>query len=301
MLKGRAVDALVRDIMSTDVLTARDPKDMAYILEKLRGQSMTPHRFMFHVVLFRMYSKDSTYDVLSKHVGACQPGRQSPDWTGMTKALASLYRAPEAVWGGMFYPATLRSVRLRSGRWKKFSNVTAGGAAQPAMQANRDMHAFKMVWKALEADDTLTKYFMHRKVLATDTSKNTVLQAREAFAAWYDSFYHYMSNNTKGWWGDYPMKCILDVPCTSGLRCLRDSEPVFPDMVLSRWPVRCPAYKAGLQALLKMRYKRNALGADLKYKLLMRAHAEISRRLGAQHHCVATTLAQLCWQKRRGA
>ena len=201
MLKGRAVDALVRDIMSTDVLTARDPKDMAYILEKLRGQSMTPHRFMFHVVLFRMYSKDSTYDVLSKHVGACQPGRQSPDWTGMTKALASLYRAPEAVWGGMFYPATLRSVRLRSGRWKKFSNVTEGGAAQPAMQANRDMHAFKMVWKALEADDTLTKYFMRRKVLATDTSKNTVLQAREAFAAWYDSFYNYISNNTKCWWG----------------------------------------------------------------------------------------------------
>eukprot|EP00972_Heterocapsa_arctica_P059200 8731047-Heterocapsa_arctica.AAC.1 len=65
---------------------------------------MSVHNFMFHAVLFRMYSKVSTYEALSNHVGALQL-----DWTAMKTTLARLYREPGSVWGGMFDPATLRS------------------------------------------------------------------------------------------------------------------------------------------------------------------------------------------------
>ena len=167
------------------------------------------------------------------------------------------------------------------------------------MQAERDTFALKTVWSALESSDALAEYATCRKRLAKHSSYETVLAAREAFAAWYDGFHQRLSNDTKGWWGDYSMKCMLDVPCNLGLPSLGAPVQLFPDVVLARWPVRCPAYVAGLRKLLKPQYKTKKLSADLKYKLLMRVHAKLSARLGAQHHSVSTTLAQLCWQERQ--
>eukprot|EP00972_Heterocapsa_arctica_P054498 8030679-Heterocapsa_arctica.AAC.1 len=62
----------------------------------------------------------------------------------MKTTLTRLYREPGSVWGGMFYPATLRSVKKENGRWKTFSNVSTGGAVQPAIQADRDIHALQI-------------------------------------------------------------------------------------------------------------------------------------------------------------
>ena len=73
---------------------------------------------------------------------------------------------------------------------------------------------------------------------------------------------------------------------------------MFPDAVLSRWPVGCPAYKPGLKKVLKPAYKKAVLKAGLKYKLLMYVHAKMSKRLGAATHRVPSTLAALCWDKR---
>ena len=137
MLDTRAQHVLIRDTLSKDLLTSKDPKDMSYILGKLRGRKMSIHCFMFHAALFRMYSKDSTYEALSKHAGALQPGVRKPDWAGLQQTLAHLYREPGCVWGGMFYPATLRRVKLDNDKWKVFSNISAGGAVQPAVQAEK--------------------------------------------------------------------------------------------------------------------------------------------------------------------
>ena len=97
------------------------------------------------------------------------------------------------------------------------------------------------------------------------------------------------------------MKCILDVGCTVTLHLLRDKRQVFPDAVLSRWPVNCPAYAAGLKNLLKRSYTGAAMKRSLKHKLL-RVQCVVAKRLGGNPpHCVPSTLAQLCWQKRAWA
>ena len=208
--------------------------------------------------------------------------------------MASLYAGPEPVWGGMFYPATLKAVRASSGRFKCFRDVST-----PALKANRDVHAFKAVWSALQKDDKLATYYKRRKVLSHDGASQPVVAARDAFGAWYDSFYEHVTHHTKGWCGEYAMKCILDVGCNATVHGITDGRQVFPDEVLSRWPVNCPGYGTGLQKVLKREYKSTVMRANLKYKLLMHLHSVLSKKLGAATHRVPSTLAQLCWQKRR--
>ena len=78
-----------------------------------------------------MYSKESAHRALGEYVGAAQPGKHEPNWLGMEAALAKLYAESDPVWGGMFYPATLRAAKDKAGRWRKLQ------AATPKQQAKR--------------------------------------------------------------------------------------------------------------------------------------------------------------------
>ena len=42
-----------------------------------------------------------------------------------------------------------------------------------------------------------------------------------------------MDNHTKGWFGDYAMKRILDVGTNCTMRATKDDKQLFPDAVLS--------------------------------------------------------------------
>ena len=158
------------------------------------------------------------------------------------------------------------------------------------------------MWQALESDDTLAKYLKSRRGLSQDKSRAArvkVAQAREAFGTWYDSFYQYLRSNTKGWWADYAMKCVLDGLCNVGLPSIGDPAQIFSDTVLSRWPINCPAYSPGIKNLLKEQYKQCRLTADRKHQLLMLIHARLASKLGAHTYRLCGTLAQLqCWQER---
>ena len=103
MLNQKALDSLVEDIKSRDLLTLQDPKDMAYIVNKLRGRRMSIHGFWFHCALFRIHSNPDTYEALTKHASSLQPGGNAPDWAEMKTTLAQLYSTGK-VWGVMFYP-----------------------------------------------------------------------------------------------------------------------------------------------------------------------------------------------------
>ena len=56
MLNHNGLDSLVDDLKSREMLTPQDPKDMSYILNKLRGRRMSIHGFWFHCALFRIHS-----------------------------------------------------------------------------------------------------------------------------------------------------------------------------------------------------------------------------------------------------
>ena len=141
-----------------------------------------------------MYSKESTHRALSEYAGAAQPGKDEPNWLGMEAALAKLYAESDAVWGGMFYPATLRAVKDKTGRWRKLQ------AATPKQQAKRDMHVFTTVSAALCKYESAATYMKQRqRCSSTRWKQKYVDAAREAFERWYDCFYDHMDNHTKGW------------------------------------------------------------------------------------------------------
>ena len=297
MLSEKALHALVRDIKARDLLTRLDPKDMAYILTKLHGRRMSIHCFWFHCALFRIYSKPKTYEELSKHAGALQSGGRGPDWTGMQLTLERLY-SEGTVWGGMFYPATLRKGKRKGKRWHVFTKVST-----PAQKASRDVMAFQILWEGITAGaaqpgEALSEYFACRQKLSDDHTLEAYQQARKAFAAFFDSFHAYMHNHTRGFWGDYTFKILLDVACNISLPSIKDKCAVCPDGVLSRWPIECPAYAPAIKRVLKPTYKNLMLSKYLKHHLLMRIHFILSARLGAKHHNLPSTMAQLCWQKR---
>ena len=196
MIDTHSVDALIKDIRKREMLTARDPKDMAFILKELSGANFSISSFMFRCALFRLYSRPGTYTALAKHVRQRQPGSKGPDWRSMQKTLARMYAGLEPVWGGMFYPATLKAVKLANGKTKMFKNVKT-----PAQQAERDIHLVKVVWSALQQDTTLSTYYKARRFLSQDSASQPVaervMKARDAFSNWYDHYYEHMKKTRR--------------------------------------------------------------------------------------------------------
>ena len=300
MFTNAGLKRLADNAKNSDMLTSMDPKDMSFILGWMESKRISIHRFLFTCVMFRLFSKEETFVALepfsrNARVGF-HPTRDSvaPDWVGMQNKLAELYAGSTAVWGAMFYPATLTAARSRTGSWKYFGKLSS-----PKEKAFRDLHVFKCAWDAITQDTTLQTYLKALQWCCTTCwTADAIKAGRIAFGQWYDNFHSYMSSHTRGWFGDYAMKCILDVGCQCRLHSSHGST-VFPDPLLSRWPVQCPAYKAAMVPMLKPKFKKRAFKKHLKWKSLMYVHAVVSKHLGGPGtHCVSTTLAQLCWQKR---
>lgn len=95
MLNQNDLDSLVDDIKPRGLLTPQDPNGMSYILSKLCGRRMSIHGFWFNCALFRMHGNPETYEVLTKHANALQPGGHAPDWAGEQTTLAQLYSKRE--------------------------------------------------------------------------------------------------------------------------------------------------------------------------------------------------------------
>ena len=285
---------MVKNAKANSILTSEDSKDMAFILPVLHGSHVSFQQFIVLSVLFRMHSKSETYMALCKFFDNAVPGRQDPDWAGLVRELTTLYKSPNPVWGGMFYPATLKAARDNNGRWKSFRNLKTDH-----QRATRDSYVFRAVWSALCKDNTTDAYLKARQRCSTTCWQGPDVQiARDAFAAWYDSFYNHLKQNTCGWFNDYAMKCILDVGCNCSIKLTMDSQ-VFPDALVSKWPVNCPAYAKGIKRLFKPQVTNRCLSSNMKYKCLMYIHAVLSKKLGGPGvHRLPSTLAQLCWQKR---
>ena len=294
MINDAAMTQFITGIAQRDILHPIDAKDMAFIIPKLNNARTSIQNFMFRAAMFRMYSKPSTYEALSPYVNASMRGDRAPDFQRMEKALAKLYAAKAPVWGGMFYPATLKVVMFRNGKVKHFHKIST-----PTQKANRDIQVFKTIWSALVKDDTLQSYYESRVALTKDSAYQPVMAARESFAAWYDSFYSHLKRHTKGWFGDYAMKCLLDVGCAVTLQKIQDKRAVFPNEVLSKWPIGCPAYAKGVKKLMKPAYKGKTLNKGLKRNLLMHVHSVVSKKIGGNPPLsLPATLAHLCWEKR---
>ena len=148
MLNPKELESLLDGIRSRDLLTPQDPKDMSFILNKLRGRRLSIHGFWFHCALFRVHSNPDTYEALAKHASAIQPGAKGPSWGPMQTSLAQLYSEGK-VWGGLFYPSTLRAGKSRGRGWRTFKKLRTSSD-----KAERDILAFRIVWDAITAGAT---------------------------------------------------------------------------------------------------------------------------------------------------
>ena len=173
------------------------------------------------------------------------------------------------------------------------------GADTPARQAERDMQCLRIVYDGLTQNQNLARLETARRTWGRHKTSANTLAVRTAFSEWYTGFYTYVKQRTTGWWGDYPMKCLLDVPCNVKFHKMQDGATLLPDPILSVWPVRCPAYAPGIRSLFRKTCRQMPLKECMKFKLLMHIHARLSKELGADVHNVTSTLAQLCWQKRQ--
>ena len=144
MINDLAFEKLADQAYQRNLLTKLDPQYMSFILRALHQWQLSIHGFMLHSVLFRMYSKESTYRALSEYAGAARPGKDEPNRLGMEAALAQVYAETGAVWGGMFYPTTLRAAKDKTGRCRKLQ------AAIPKQQAKRDTHVHNRAGSALQ-------------------------------------------------------------------------------------------------------------------------------------------------------
>ena len=144
-------------------------------------------------------------------------GQREPDWTGMIAKLQELHDSSQTVWGGMFYPATLIAAKSKNGSWKTFRKLRTA-----QQKADRDVHVFQSVWTAMCKDNTAKAHVAaHQRCSTTCWQQRQVQAARAAFAEWYNSFYKHMTENTKGYFSDYSMKCILDVGCNCSIQATR--------------------------------------------------------------------------------
>jgi len=90
MFSDKALQKWANDIKQSEMLIAKDPKAMAFILPRLKGNRISIHRFLFSSALFRMYSKRETYEALNPFCRYAVAHQRGPDWIGMENKLTHL-------------------------------------------------------------------------------------------------------------------------------------------------------------------------------------------------------------------
>ena len=249
-------------VAQSTLLTGRDTQDTGYFVQRYGVDAACPIKccfgdLWFRCLVFKHFNRVSTWE----RIVHCIPisGRQT-QWAGVRKALEQLYAAGEPVFGGTFYHSTLKAYR---------SSPTAAWTTTAKLpEPHRELLSLQKLHEAIPRD----------LMAAYDRSPS-----RKAWAAWYDEFMSRIGQSTQGLFGDYSMKCALDILLLSGQGREQD---------LSRWPVQCGGYSEALASLFKdlpMCDRRSAL--DWIYREMAIAHGG---KLRFPEVCM-----HLCWNSRR--
>ena len=142
-------------------------------------------------------------------------GLSAPRWRTLRATLARLFATDTPVFGGVFYPATLRAY-MRAGRWVSVGNMS---------QAVRETLTLQLMWSAIP-QDAMRQY-------ANAPGPGT-------FTVWFETFMANMAATTRGCFSEYSMKVVLDLLVCSGR---------IQDWHLVRWPTGCPGYVATMNRL----------------------------------------------------
>ena len=170
-----------------------------------------------YCLAFRRFSNRSTWSALKPSITSSRV-----NWKGIRKALQHIVDSDEKMFGGLFYPATLRKYRmLPERRWRACKRMGA---------AERETLSLRLLLAAIPSKE------------CSNYDNNPSRQNWRLFVERYQSN---VASTTVGLFSDYSMKCALDCLVLS-------SASRFPDSMISVWPSDCKGYVNAFKQLWRV-------------------------------------------------
>jgi len=252
-------------LTSASLLTVADTTDASYFTELYspgcERDGVTLERLWFLAAAFRHVNRVTTWEAVKDHFAT----RGTPDWSAVLSALRTLKASGVPLASGVFYPAQLKEYR-----WSpKQSWKTASGMAMP----DKIALTWQVMWSA---------------VPRTEIRSHVRKPSRETFKACYDAWKTKMDDLTRGMFGAYFIKCMLDLLCFTGH---------IEDRHLSCWPSECGGYTPALTKL----FGPVASTKSLRLQLMWWLYQAYGGSCHGGKFCFAAFSMHLCWWKRSTA
>ena len=250
-----AISEFVANVGRAGLLKVADTHDTNSFLQKHMSEPCLV-RFLTLSVAFRRFNRPATWDAIAPCFATSRI-----KWSQLGETLRTLFASGAPVFGGVFYPPTLRKFSTDGGRrWQDVPSTMPPSARE-----------------------ALTIRLLTGCIPVTLVRAYVASPSQETFAAWYDQFLTAVATCTKGCFAQYNMKLLLDlVTCSGHVPCHH----------LARWPTECPGYQSSMARLFPDLPRAAWLRA---FYYLYRS---VGPSLGLK---MAEVLMQLCWEKRRAA
>ena len=242
------------------LLTIHGTVDTGPFLSSVNMQHLSTARAFRYCLVFRRFSHHLTWAALMPCITS-----EQVNWNGIRKALQHITDSDEKLFGGMFYPATLRRYRMQSqDTWRLVEGMSA---------AERETLSLRLLLSAIPSKQC-AKY---------DKEPN-----RASWRMFVEQYQANVKSTTVGLFSDYAMKCALDCLVLS-------SASRFPDGMISTWPCHCDGYVSAFKKLWKAPVPR-----DQRFLALCYIFMEVSKHHGGRLRFPEVCM-HLCWMHRAGA
>ena len=187
------------------------------------------------------------------------------NWQRIRRAFQRIIDSDEKMFGGLFYPATLKKYRMLPQRcWRACKGMGA---------ADRETLSLRLLLAAIPSEECATY------------DKNP---SRENWRIFSERYQSSVKSTTAGLFSGYAMACALDCLVLS-------SASRFPDCMISVWPSDCGGY---VKAFRKRR--RVAVPRDQRFLALCYIFMQVSKHHGGRLRCPAMCM-HFCWMQRAKA
>ena len=255
-----ALDDFMNYLGNANLLTIKDTVDTGFFLSTVDITQLSMSMAFRYCLVFRRFNNHCTWCALMPYITSAQV-----NFHGIRKALQRIIDADEKIFGGLFYPATLRKYKmLPERRWRACKGMGA---------ADRETLSLRLLLSAIPSRE------------CSSYDKNP---SRENWRMFVERYQANVQSTTAGLFSEYSMKCALD--------CLVLGSPSrFPDVMISVWPSDCKGYVSALRKLWRVSVLRDQRFLALCYIFML-----VSRHHGGRLRFPEVCM-HLCWMKRAGA
>lgn len=256
----QAIAVFADTLVSVTLLRATDTTDTGHFLRRHQEDvsQFGLRNFMMLCIAFRRFGCVETWEAMM--ASAWLPRIGNPSWEALAPVLRNLFDTGCRVFGGLYYPATLRSYRLFN-VWNKVDQTPA---------AERELLTLQLLWACLVS-------------IGPSMAEYEASPSGQSFKQMCMSLMDAVKRYTKGCFGDYHLKLLLDL-----LVCSKR----VPSHHMLYWPTSCPGYAATLKRLFPGLHPTSWLNAVHYLFRYMGQH-------NGGHLNIAEVAMHLCWDKRR--